>query len=127
MDTYDLNGGLNERPWGGWRVLASDFDFTVKLLVIDPGHMLSLQSHEQRDETWQVIVGEVIAYCEGTERVIMDSISTLLSAGHTYHVPRNVTHRLINPTARQAVVLETINGRYDEEDITRYHDTYGRE
>jgi hypothetical protein len=35
-------------------------------------------------------------------------------------------HRLINPTEFAVSVVEVIKGRYDESDIIRYQDAYGR-
>lgn len=120
MDTFE------QRPWGTWRIILDTPETTVKVITIEPGQMLSLQSHQLRSETWHVVQGEVIVYCSGTDTVMMQPGTAWLGVDHTYHIPRNIKHRLINPSEHPAVIIETIKGVYDEEDIIRYQDSYGR-
>lgn len=117
---------IAERPWGAWKVVHEEPAGTVKVLTVNPGSMLSLQSHKHRDEFWVPLVTGLVAYVtSGTPyRQRMDGV--LLSAHEVYKVSRNDKHRLINPTEMTISLVEIINGRYDEEDITRYHDSYGR-
>ena len=46
--------------------------------------------------------------------------------GVRYDVPRRVLHRIYNATGSPIEVLEVIQGRYDENDIVRIQDNYGR-
>lgn len=113
-----------ERPWGSWKIVheqpADTLSNTrvVKILSINPGCMLSLQKHLKRNECWQPLDNGLIAYIEG--RV------TLLEPFQTHTIRAGEMHRLINPTAKTISVIETIIGNYDENDIIRYHDAYGR-
>jgi mannose-6-phosphate isomerase-like protein (cupin superfamily) len=87
--------------------------------------MLSLQSHERRSELWQPLADGLVAY---TEDDVADwTKAELLPSSKVYLVRKGVRHRLINPTGNQITVIETIIGEYDEDDIVRYHDTYGRQ
>jgi len=47
--------GVNEtdqRPWGGYVVLADEADHKVKRIAVLPGKRLSLQRHARRSEHW---------------------------------------------------------------------------
>ena len=39
-----------ERPWGAWHVLFVREGYKVKRILVNPGHRLSYQTHEHRDE-----------------------------------------------------------------------------
>ena len=46
-----------DRPWGHWEDLHDGPGFKIKLIVVRPGHRLSLQRHLQRREHWVVVSG----------------------------------------------------------------------
>ena len=46
-----------ERTWGYYQVLYTANSFHVKELVINPHSALSMQRHEYRSETWNVVEG----------------------------------------------------------------------
>src|SRR4051794_41893030 len=46
---------VSERPWGQFEQFVSNEMCTVKIITVQPGHRLSLQTHGQRDEMWQVL------------------------------------------------------------------------
>lgn len=126
MVTFEPHYEVHERPWGFWHILLETGQNVVKCLVVNPGCMLSLQSHALRNETWHVVNGQCVVYTE-VEGTIMGQPSVmLLNTNNAYHIPKGVKHRLINPTAEPVVIIENITGEYDEEDIIRYHDAYGR-
>lgn len=123
----------NERPWGSWRVVHNDGSTVVKILSVNPGCMLSLQSHKGRSEYWQPLDDGLVAYVYSPARPLDPDAALggtrsalLLSPFRTFYVPVGQVHRLMNPTTKPISLVETIVGRYDEEDIKRYHDAYGR-
>jgi mannose-6-phosphate isomerase-like protein (cupin superfamily) len=89
----------------------------VKILSVSPGEALSLQHHQNRDEFWHVLSGDGIADI-GTEK-------HALSAGVDCFVARGTNHRLTGGT-EPLVILELAFGDYDEKDIVRLEDRYGR-
>ena len=105
------------RPWGAQTQYAFNEPCTVTLMVVEPGQRLSLQSHRDRAELW-------IALDDGSEVQVGDEVSHP-QAGDEIWIERAETHRLgsIGPRVR---VLEVAFGRWDQEDITRYADDYGR-
>ena len=44
-----------ERPWGNFQQFVSNEQVTVKIITVEPGHRLSLQTHDHRGEFWQVL------------------------------------------------------------------------
>jgi hypothetical protein len=47
------------KPWGHELIFAENERYAGKLLVLEPGHRLSLQYHQRKDETIYVLEGEV--------------------------------------------------------------------
>jgi len=47
------------KPWGFEIVFAENERYAGKILHVEPGHALSLQYHERKDETLYVLTGEV--------------------------------------------------------------------
>ena len=47
----------DHRPWGNFEILAKSDGFQIKKLIINPGAVLSLQSHNYRSEHWVVLKG----------------------------------------------------------------------
>lgn len=109
-----------QRPWGSYEIL-SDFNppCCVKIITVAPHSKLSLQKHYYRTETWRALDEGLIALVDGKE--------IKMSLDKDVFVDTFVEHRLINPTDEPLRVLEMIRGRYDEEDIVRIEDDYGRE
>jgi mannose-6-phosphate isomerase len=55
-------------PWGTWLVLDDQPEFKVKRIQVLPGHRLSYQKHDKREEHWQVVRGEAKVTIDGQER-----------------------------------------------------------
>jgi mannose-6-phosphate isomerase-like protein (cupin superfamily) len=105
------------RPWGSFRQFTKDASSTVKIITVKPNETLSLQSHERRSEFEHVISGA------GFLR-IGDEMHEV-KAGDEYEVPVGVKHQMsAGPEGLQ--FLEISSGAFDEEDITRFEDKYGR-
>ena len=109
-----------DRPWGRYEILFSGEQCKVKRIVVNPGHRLSYQSHEQRDETWTVITGQAL--------VTLDDDDTVFGRGQTVKINRGQKHRVENAQNEEPLVfIEVQTGEYfGEDDIVRYSDDYGR-
>lgn len=110
---------IEHRPWGNFEQFTTNEETTVKILTINPGQRLSLQRHEHRSEEWIVIEGVVSASIDG--------VSYGLYKGNSVNVPRGAEHRLWNSRLDPARVLEIARGHFDEDDIVRLEDDYGRD
>ncbi len=106
------------RPWGTFKQYANNEDCTVSLMTVLPGQQLSLQSHTGRAELWIVIDnGSVIQ--------VGDTIQEY-KAGDEIWIPAGERHRLSCRGDQPLRVLEVAFGNWQQEDIKRYDDDYGR-
>ena len=111
------------KPWGKEVIWAETKDYVGKLLYINEGHKLSLQYHEEKEETILVISGTLEITVGGHGR---RGISTLkLSEGETYHVTPGTIHRFA-ATCGTNVVLAEVSTNYLD-DVVRLEDDYDRE
>ncbi|MDO8659480.1 MAG: phosphomannose isomerase type II C-terminal cupin domain [Candidatus Parcubacteria bacterium] len=106
-----------ERPWGNFRQFTHGENTTVKIISIKPNSSLSLQYHNKRDEFWHILSGHPVITI-GEEKV--DA-----KMGDEFFVKKLEKHRI--ETKDDAVqLLEICYGYFDEEDIVRIEDNYGR-
>ncbi len=107
------------RPWGFYTVIAQGNGFQSKILHVNPGQKLSIQSHNHRSEHWVVL--------NGTAKVILEGKELILSPGHSVDIPVKAIHSLQNPYKEDVEVIEVQKGDILlEDDIIRYEDMYGR-
>lgn len=106
-----------ERPWGGFVEFTRNIPSTVKIVSVKPGQALSLQTHKKRDEFWCVLGGD-------GEVTVGDSVSAA-KTDDTFFIPRGTKHRLRAGTETLRV-LEISFGEFEDEDIVRLEDMYGR-
>jgi mannose-6-phosphate isomerase len=112
--------GIKEdvRPWGKFRRYPHEEAGAVKIITVEPGGILSLQSHARRSEFWIVLDSNLeITLGEKVWRPRTDE---------EIYIPRGVPHRLRNTGTRPARIMEIWIGDSDETDITRLEDAYGR-
>lgn len=107
-----------DRPWGRFEVLASNELVSVKLLSVAPGARLSLQRHRYRDELWHVLDDGLVVEVDGKDRPV--------AVGDRVWIPRGRAHRVYNAGTIEGRLVELAFGHFDEEDIERLADDYGR-
>ncbi len=107
------------RPWGFYTVIAEGKGFQTKLIHVNPGQKLSVQSHNHRSEHWVVLSGMAKVVLEGKEHI--------LSPGHSIDIAVKAIHSLQNPFEEDIEIIEVQKGDIlSEDDIIRYEDMYGR-
>lgn len=107
------------RPWGFYTVIAQGQGFMTKIIHVNPGQKLSVQSHNFRSEHWVVL--------SGTAKVVLEAKELILSPGHSVDIPLKAIHSLQNPYKEDLEIIEVQKGApLIEEDIIRYEDMYGR-
>lgn len=107
------------RPWGYYTVLAQGKGFLTKMIQVNPGQKLSVQSHNHRSEHWVVL--------EGMAKVLLEGKEHILSPGHSIDIDIKEIHSLQNPYDEILKIIEVQKGDLlIEEDIVRYEDMYGR-
>ena len=106
-----------ERPWGSFERFTLNEPSTVKIITVNSGEAFSLQKHRDRDEWWRILSGNGKAVVGGTKKDI--------KVGDEYFLPRGTEHR-IEAGDSAVVFLEISFGVFDENDIVRIDDRYGR-
>ena len=107
------------RPWGSYDSIDHGSNFQVKRIVVNPGHVLSLQMHHHRAEHWIVV--------KGTGKITRGDEVFILSENQSTYIPLGVVHRLENPGKFPLELIEVQSGSYlGEDDIVRLEDVYGR-
>jgi mannose-1-phosphate guanylyltransferase / mannose-6-phosphate isomerase len=122
MAAYKV-GDTETRPWGAYVVTAvgstgSGEEFCEKDITVNPGKILSLQSHIHRREHWRVVTGVLT--------VVLDGQVLTLNEGEDVNLPEGAIHAMANLSPSPVVVRERQEGTCREEDIARYTDAYGR-
>ena len=107
------------RPWGFYTVIAEGKGFQTKLIHVNQGQKLSVQSHNHRSEHWVVL--------SGMAKVVLEGQDHILSPGHSIDIAVKAIHSLQNPYEGDLEIIEIQKGDIlSEDDIIRYEDMYGR-
>ena len=106
-----------KRPWGNFKQFVFNEKCTVKIIEVKPNQTLSKQVHRKRDELWVVL--------DKGLRVELDDKVINPKPGDEVVIKRKTIHRL-SSLGRRARVLEISFGNFDESDVERLEDVYGR-
>lgn len=109
---------ISERPWGRFTQYCLNEPTTVKIIEVKAGSELSLQRHRDRAELWIPL--------DPTLRVEVDGRVWQPAVDEPVWIPAGATHRLAAPGDRGGRILEVGFGHFDEDDIERLSDRYGR-
>jgi mannose-6-phosphate isomerase-like protein (cupin superfamily) len=107
------------KPWGHETIWAQSDHYVGKILHINAGHELSVQYHNQKDETVHLLSGE-IAYRVKNGDVLED---VQLRVGESFRITPGTIHQMVAVT--DCDVLEVSTPELD--DVVRLSDKYGRE
>ena len=107
-----------EKPWGYELIWALTDRYVGKILHIEPGHVLSLQYHNRKDETIHVLSGDIIFRVKEGDALV----ERRMRAGESYHIATLTVHQMEAVTA--ADLLEASTPEID--DVVRLQDRYGR-
>ncbi len=108
-----------DKPWGYELIWAHTPDYVGKVLHINAGESLSLQYHEEKDETIFLFSGEMLFWA-GSSAGKMQEIR--LARGEAFRVQPGTVHRMQAVT--DCDVLEASTPHLD--DVVRIEDRYGR-
>jgi mannose-1-phosphate guanylyltransferase/mannose-6-phosphate isomerase len=112
-----MNIKNDQRPWGQFRQFTENENSTIKLISVESGQSLSLQSHQKRSEFWVVLLGDPL--------VTVGAEIQKAKAGDEFFIPQKTVHRLEAQTEK-VEILEIAFGDFEESDILRIEDAYGR-
>jgi mannose-6-phosphate isomerase-like protein (cupin superfamily) len=107
------------KPWGYELIWAHTDDYAGKLLHVHSGEALSLQLHEEKDETLYLLEGEV-RLLVGAGINSMEPVSW--REGEAIRIPPGTLHRMEAVT--ECTIIEVSTPELD--DVIRVRDRYGR-
>ena len=108
------NNPQTDRTWGYYKVLYEGEGYKVKELVINPHSSLSMQRHEHRSESWNLVSGSAC--------VILNGEKVQLEKDKDIFIPQNTWHKGINESDNPAHIIEIWRGEsslLNENDIER--------
>lgn len=106
-----------KRPWGHFDQFTKNENTTIKVHFFKRNSAWSLQYHNHRAEFWRILSGHPI--------VTVGKKKTKAKPGDEFMVPRLSKHR-IESRNDDVRLLEICYGPFDERDIVRLEDKYGR-
>lgn len=108
-----------EKPWGHELIWARTDRYVGKVLHVKRGQLLSLQYHEEKDETLHLLRGQM-KFLVGTDP---DNLQEeLVDEGWSYRLTPGTIHRMEAVT--DVDILEASTPELD--DVVRLEDRYGR-
>jgi mannose-6-phosphate isomerase len=112
-----------DKPWGHEMIFAAvEGKYVGKIIHVNAGHSLSLQYHNEKEETSSVLSGEaLVEHGPSAERLTSDR----LGAGDTIHLPPGVLHRITAISDLEFAEVSTAQPGW-REDVVRLEDRYGR-
>ena len=105
------------KPWGReikWADVHGEY--TAKILHIKSGNRLSKQYHRNKVESMLVLSGKL--------HLEYENHALILQPGGTVHIPAGTVHR---PSATDEDVFILEISTWDDGDVVRLEDDYGRE
>ena len=106
-----------EKPWGRFEQFTLNEKTTVKIISVKRNSSLSLQYHENRSEFWKIILGHPI--------VMIGDRKILAKPGDEFEIEKKEKHQ-VEAVDDDVEFLEIAYGDFDENDIVRLKDKYGR-
>lgn len=112
-----------DKPWGHELIFAAvEGKYVGKIIHVTAGHSLSLQYHQQKEETISVISGEaLIQYGPSADKLTDEHFH----AGDTIHLPPGALHRITAICDLDFAEASTAAPGW-REDVVRLEDRYGR-
>jgi len=105
------------KPWGKEVILQYSNFYCIKKLYLNKGHSISLQYHNNKDESWYILSGH--------GNVILNNIakSFFVQNNDFIHIPKRTVHRI---EAIEDIIILEISSSSNKNDIVRLEDLYGR-
>ena len=121
LDRWSCQPRRVDKPWG-WELIWADTDLYVgKILFVRAGQSLSLQFHNEKDESWYIESGRAkLELGEVGQKVLKQEV---IGAGAAFHYPPGTVHRVT--AIEDTTILEVSTPHLD--DVARLEDAYGRE
>jgi len=105
------------RPWGQFVRFTLNEVSTVKIITVKPKQKLSVQYHHKRREFWR--------FLDNPAKVTIGNKTFVVKKDDEVIIPRKTIHS-VEALSKPVRFLEIAFGEFDEKDIVRVEDRYGR-
>ena len=121
LDRWAFDVKKVEKPWGHELIWALTETYCGKVLFVKAGAALSLQFHNQKDESWLVQSGRAkLELGDAGQQVLHEEV---IGPGAAFRYRPGTVHRVT--AIEDTTILEVSTPHLD--DIVRLADLYGRE
>ena len=120
LDRWAVEPRRVEKPWGWELIWAHTDQYVGKLLFVRKGHSLSLQFHNEKDESWYVQEGRAEVEMGAPGDAVRES--EVVAPGAAFRIRPGTVHRV--RALQDTLILEVSTTHLD--DIVRLEDRYGR-
>jgi mannose-6-phosphate isomerase len=121
LDPWGFEVRKIEKPWGHELIWALTERYCGKVLFVKAGCALSLQFHNEKDESWLVQSGRAkLELGEVGDAVLHEEV---IGPGAAFHFRSGTVHRVT--ALEDTTILEVSTPEI--EDVVRLEDLYGRE
>jgi len=121
LDRFAFEPRRVEKPWGWELIWAETDDYAGKILFVQEGESLSLQFHNEKDESWYVLEGRARVELGAKGEGLLEQ--GVVVAGAAFRFPPGTVHRV--RALEDTRILEVSTPQLD--DVVRLEDSYGRE
>ncbi len=121
LDRWAFDVKKVEKPWGHELIWALSETYAGKVLFVKAGAALSLQFHNEKDESWLVQSGRAkLELGEVGQQVLHEEV---IGPGAAFRFLPGTVHRVT--AIEDTTILEVSTPQLD--DVVRLEDLYGRE
>jgi mannose-6-phosphate isomerase len=121
LDKWAFESRRVEKPWG-WELIWAQSDVYVgKILFVRAGQALSLQFHNEKDESWYVQSGRAELELGDVGQAVLKT--EVIGAGAMFRFRPGTVHRVT--ALEDTTIFEVSTPQLD--DVVRLEDRYGRE
>ena len=121
LDRWAFEVRKVEKPWGHELIWALSDTYCGKVLFVKAGAALSLQFHNEKDESWLVQSGRAkLELGDAGQKILHEEV---VGAGAAFRYRPGTVHRVT--AIDDTTILEVSTPQID--DIVRLEDLYGRE
>ena len=121
LDPWRVEARKVDKPWGYELIWAEAEAYVGKVLFVRAGEALSLQFHNQKDESWYVLEGRAELELSSPGEAVPSS--EVVGAGEAFRLRPGTVHRV--HAVDDTTILEVSTPHLD--DVVRLEDRYGRE
>jgi mannose-6-phosphate isomerase len=121
LDAWTFEPRRVDKPWGYELIWAHADAYVGKILFVRAGESLSLQFHNEKDESWLVESGRArLELGSAGEPVLKEEV---IAPGAAFRFRPGTVHRVT--ALEDTTILEVSTAQVD--DVVRLDDRYGRE